>query len=417
MRRLTRLISLLVYQLSYSLGSAPSHTSLTFEIQQEYRPILHDDLRDVQSAFDISPLVAELASRTITLQARPTTVYRPRSTTALQRARLRSLQHAESELVEWDQVEVTGPDIEDKYTLAQLARISGNAYALPEAKNWYDIDPTWNNSFPFGWEDATDGFRGHVFVSPSNSTVILSIKGTTLQGPTSRKDKFNDNLLFSCCCARVDFSWIFSTVCGCYSGSWKCDRGCLSDALIQDSLFYSVGVGLINNLTSLYPSSDIWLVGHSLGGALASLLATTFGLPAVAFESPGERVAAQRLHLPMPPDGDSPVTHVYHNADPIPQGACTGVGSPCVHAGFALETRCHLGKSIVYDTVGKLGWKVDVRRHVIKDVITKVLEVEPEGGWETGEDGLELDVPIAREEVDCVDCFKWEFGDFKDGCL
>jgi len=49
-------------------------------------------------------------------------------------------------------------------------------------------------SFPFGWEDATEGFRGHVFMSSDNSTVILSIKGTTLQGPTSKKDKFNDNL-------------------------------------------------------------------------------------------------------------------------------------------------------------------------------------------------------------------------------
>ena len=56
-------------------------------------------------------------------------------------------------------------------------------------------------SFPFGWEDAADGFRGHVFTNPANTTVVLSIKGTTLQGPTSKKDKFNDNLLFSCCCA------------------------------------------------------------------------------------------------------------------------------------------------------------------------------------------------------------------------
>ena len=97
-------------------------------------------------------------------------------------------------------------------------------------------------SFPFGWEDTADGFRGHVFVSPGNNTVVLSIKGTTLQGPTSKKDKFNDNLLFSCCCARVDLSWIFSTVCDCYSNHWRCDDPCLSRALIEDSLFYNVGV-------------------------------------------------------------------------------------------------------------------------------------------------------------------------------
>lgn len=36
-------------------------------------------------------------------------------------------------------------------------------------------------SFPFGWEDDEDGFRGHLFVSEDESIVVLSIKGTTLQ--------------------------------------------------------------------------------------------------------------------------------------------------------------------------------------------------------------------------------------------
>jgi lipase ATG15 len=162
----------------------------------------------------------------------------------------------------------------------------------------------------------------------------------------------------------------------------------------------------------MYPTSTIWLVGHSLGGALASLLGTTFGLPAVAFEAPGERLAAQRLHLPLPPADplspstypSAPVTHVYHNADPIPQGACTGIGSACASAGYALETRCHLGRSIVFDTVGKLGWRVDVRKHPIREVILKVLEraLDIGDGWEIDECGKMRDVPVARYEEDCV---------------
>ena len=162
----------------------------------------------------------------------------------------------------------------------------------------------------------------------------------------------------------------------------------------------------------MYPTSDIWLVGHSLGGALASLLGTTFGLPAVAFEAPGERLAAARLHLPLPPRDPlsvsglprAPVTHVYHTADPIPQGVCTGISSPCASAGYALETRCHLGKSIVFDTVGKLGWRVDVRKHPIREVILNVVEKELDvgDGWEIDEDGTMRDVPIARYEEDCV---------------
>ena len=176
----------------------------------------------------------------------------------------------------------------------------------------------------------------------------------------------------------------------------------------------------------MYPDANIWLTGHSLGGGLASLLGTTFGFPAVAFEAPGERLAAQRLHLPLPPServpppspdppsqntnltnyasytpsfASAPVTHVYHNADPIPQGACTGLYSPCSQAGFALETRCHLGKTIVFDTVGQLGWRVDVLKHPIKEVILNVLEREvPEHGW----DGWGREVPLAMAEEDCV---------------
>lgn len=57
---------------------------------------------------------------------------------------------------------------------------------------------------------------------------------------------------------------------------------------------------------------------------------------------------------------------------------------------------------MVFDTVGKLGWKVDVRKHVIRQVITKVLEID-DVDWE---DGRAL--PVARAEDDCVvghDCF------------
>ena len=53
-----------------------------------------------------------------------------------------------------------------------------------------------------------DGFRGQVFSTEDNSTVVVSIKGTSAGilgggGPTQKKDKINDNLLFSCCCASV----------------------------------------------------------------------------------------------------------------------------------------------------------------------------------------------------------------------
>ncbi|KAK7693765.1 hypothetical protein QCA50_003337 [Cerrena zonata] len=441
MRPVITLLQLCIFANAWFAQGLLIPQDLTFTSELEYALSNHFASNDPQSIFRLTktaefthndnPKGSTFTPTYTGVRAVPTTIYRPRSVNSFLHARLRSFRHSESETIEWERVETLGPDVQDLHTLTQLARMSGNAYALPGQNNWYDVDLSWNISFPFGWEDAANGFRGHVFLSPDNSTVILSIKGTTLQGPTSKKDKFNDNLLFSCCCARVDFSWIFSTVCDCYAKHWRCDDTCLSEALIEDSLFYNVGVNLINNLTSMYPTSTIWLTGHSLGGGLASLLGTTFGFPAVAFEAPGERLAAQRLHLPLPPSepissysppsthptsytpsfASAPVTHVYHNADPIPQGACTGLYSPCSQAGFALETRCHLGKTIVFDTVGQLGWKVDVLKHPIKEVILNVLEREvPEYGW----DGWGREVPLAMSEEDCVDCYKWEFGDYKE---
>jgi len=252
-------------------------------------------------------------------------------------------------------------------------------------------------SYPFGWEPDSDGFRGHVFATPDNSTVIISIKGTSAGvfgggGPTAKKDKFNDNLLFSCCCARIDWTW--TTVCDCYRGGWKCDQTCLEDALASESLFYPIGTVRsisvscqIPPITFLFPAfvqrpylfivstsqaaftvfehsrlpcspnSNIWMVGHSLGGALSSLVGVTFGLHTVTFESPGERLAATRLHLPSPviltslicPSSTTltkkkfqpsthHVTHIYHTADPIAMGTCNGILSSCALGGYAMET-------------------------------------------------------------------------------
>ncbi|PPQ91405.1 hypothetical protein CVT25_014293 [Psilocybe cyanescens] len=494
---LTLAILLLLPSLSYGNRQLSFTSHLQLDLQDSPQILLSQEDGGAPKGYFNPSNTYPLPSSTVHLKSQPTVVYRPRSLDALHRTRLRSLQHAESELeqVLWDLVEVEGPAVEDLHTLAQLARMSGNAYALPGQKNWYEVDHAWNRSFPFGWEES-DGFRGHVFQSSDNSTIVLSIKGTTLQGPTSKLDKFNDNLLFSCCCARVDISWVFSTVCDCYAKNFRCDSQCLTDALIQDSLFYSIGVKLVDDLLMIYPGANVWLVGHSLGGSLASLLGATYGLPAVAFEAPGERLAASRLHLPLPPPMSTPplpapisprkfriphikfpfpfpthtsskpqpsipiptqpppppkapphhivTTHVYHNADPIPQGTCTGIGSPCAQAGFALETRCHLGQTIVFDTVNKLGWDVDVRKHVIREVVTKVLEGDV---WWGDDDDEEEDqdeddwiiikwgqkkkgktrhdenkkrregkrtVPKPFIEEDCVECFKWEFGDFKD---
>ncbi|KAI0288841.1 Alpha/Beta hydrolase protein [Russula brevipes] len=120
---------------------------------------------------------------------------------------------------------------------------------------------------------------------------------------------------------------------------------CLKDALIKESLFYPVGTNLYNNITFMFPDANIWVIGHSLGGSLASLVGATFGVPVVTFEPPGERMAVQRLHLPFPPSTHH-ITHVWHTAGPIAMGTCNGVLSSYAIGEYAMESRCHLGNII-----------------------------------------------------------------------
>ncbi|KAF8176581.1 alpha/beta-hydrolase [Mycena galopus ATCC 62051] len=386
---------------------ASSPPALSFELRH-----LHAVSSSAHVVFaDVPQRTGILSENSHTLQTRTISSWKPPSFALHAKARAQSMHFGQSLLQDfpWEEDEVTAPDVEDRNTLLELAKMSNNAYVDFNETGWYQLGANWSVSYPFGWEPDADGFRGHVFATPDNATVVLALKGTSAGvlgggGPTAKKDKLNDNLLFSCCCARVDWTW--TTVCGCYGGGWKCDINCVEAALIDDSLFYPVGTNLYNNLTYMYPQSDIWIIGHSLGGALASLLGATFGSPVVAFESPGEKMAAGRLHLPSPPS-TLQITHVYHTADPIAMGTCNGVLSSCALAGFAMESRCHLGASIVYDTVSNLSWSVDVRTHGIVNVIEKVL-TDP---WlPAEEEGRQ--VPEAKPQEDCVECYSWEFGDF-----
>lgn len=61
-----------------------------------------------------------------------------------------------------------------------------------------------------------------------------------------------------------------------------------------------------------------------------------------------------------------------------------------------METRCHLGKVIRYDTVTHLKWSVDVRTHSIVQIIERLLSED----W-TQEEGRV--VPEAKaDDDDCI---------------
>jgi len=303
--------------------------------------------------------------------------------------------------LDWGDEEIVAPNVTDKETVITLALMSSNAYVeIPETGDWRDVG--WNRSTSYGWNDT--GIRGQIFVSDDNSTVVISYKGTSaayLSGSgsddTVAQDRDNDNLLFSCCCARVSYMW--TTVCDCYKKSYTCDQRCLEKELMRKDRYYQAAMDVYKNVTSEYPDANLWVTGHSLGGALSSLIGRTFGVPAVSFESPGELLATRRLHLPMPPGLPSymeGIWHFGHTADPIFMGVCNGASSSCSVAGYAMETQCHSGKQCVYDVVTDKGWHVNMLNHRIHTVIDEILE------------DYNNTAPCI-ETPPCRDCFNWNY--------
>ncbi|KAF8444962.1 hypothetical protein L210DRAFT_3531534, partial [Boletus edulis BED1] len=127
-----------------------------------------------------------------------------------------SIHEAQSEPVEWIETQVLGPDVMDRHTLAQHARMAANAYQLPWKDSWYELDPTWNTnaSFPFGWDSDEKGFRDFIFRSRDN---VDKRHGTT-RFPLPKR--INSMTIYCFPAARVDISWVFSTICeGCYDWS------------------------------------------------------------------------------------------------------------------------------------------------------------------------------------------------------
>lgn len=322
--------------------------------------------------------------------------------------------------LQWEDHDIAVPDMKDRDTFISLATISLNAYVRypqdqkeKEESDWRDVDGVipdeGSEGIEFGWDDV--GLRGHVFVSEDGNTIIIGIKGTlgaTLPGggseDTATQDKVNDNLLFSCCCARVGYLW--TTVCDCYEKTYTCNQDCLERELMRKDRYYQAVLDIYNNVTAIYnpEEKNIWVTGHSLGGSLASLLGRTYGLPVVAIEAPGEMLASKRLHLPQAPGIPRYMEHIWHignTADPLYMGVCNGALSSCNVAGYAMETACHTGLQCVYDVVGEKGWRVNLLNHRIHTVIDDIIMQYNE----TAE---------CVQQPPCRDCFNWRYTSHDD---
>lgn len=300
-----------------------------------------------------------------------------------------------------------GPNITDKQTVLTFAQMTANDYIEePGTGEWHTINGRFNYSGSFGWQK--DGLRGHIYTDKTNRTVVISLKGTSpalFDGAgTTTNDKINDNLFFSCCCGQGG-SYLWRQSCDCQSATYTANLTCIVESMNDENRYYKAAIELYSNVTDIYPEANIWMTGHSLGGAMTSLVGLTFGLPVVTFEAVPEALPAARLGLPSPPGYDPRLPqsrqytgayHFGHTADPIYMGTCNGINSICTWGGYAMESACHTGQMCAYDTVGDKGWRVGLGTHKIENVISDVI--------------LKYDdVPACVVEEECFDCELWKF--------
>ena len=297
------------------------------------------------------------------------------------------------------------PAYNDPETVANFAKMTSNAYVARVFAGWRNVTD-YDLADGFGWDEP--GLRGYIFVNKAKSIVITSFKGTSIflaGGDTVSRDKDQDNKMFSCCCGRVDISWI--PVCGCYSGGYlsrsnTCSETCLKDALRSDpDSYFLQAQAIVDQLRQIYPTAKFWFTGHSLGGAVANLMAlANEGSASISFEAPGEALYARRMGLiPEKEGADSlppPIWNFGVSTDPIFMGKCNGVTSSCYHSGYALETGCHTGHDCVWEREGR----EDVGTHRIDWVIDNVILADPP-----------LPHPQCKPIRGCVDCEKWTFTD------
>lgn len=123
---------------SHDEGYALKKPQLTFELRHQ-----HAVSKGSRVVFSDIPQSRFSSPDTHGISTRQTTVYRPESPTAFHRARLRSIRQQQSEPLGWTAGDVSGPDVNDRETLLELAKMTNNAYLEPDEKGWYELGNNW----------------------------------------------------------------------------------------------------------------------------------------------------------------------------------------------------------------------------------------------------------------------------------
>lgn len=262
-----------------------------------------------------------------------------------------------------------------------------------------------------------DGVKAYVFSNQDETVNVVAFKGTTVDIIHSLEsvggmDKKNDNLFFSCCyykqvrnleCPSQEQSsnGIFGgkQICDIEDSYRNCSMECYKDSLNYEYNYYNIGKNIIDAWKSSinFENSLVIFSGHSLGGALATMMGITYNKYVVTFESPGEKHYIDLAGLKYTDENIKNIYHYGHNADIIFTGKCKGGLSLCKLGGYTIETKCHIGNVCEYDVINKLNIRESIFTHKIKYVIDNVITQ-----WNDT-------LPSCEIKKECQECLKWNY--------
>ncbi|KAH9964344.1 hypothetical protein BGW80DRAFT_1255148 [Lactifluus volemus] len=82
-------------------------------------------------------------------------------------------------VLDWEEGQVSGPDVTRRETLLLLAKMTGNSYYVPGYCKWYNLTGEWRLLACSWWEPDGDECHGYVYATKDNSSVVFTIKATT----------------------------------------------------------------------------------------------------------------------------------------------------------------------------------------------------------------------------------------------
>ena len=129
--------------------------SLRFELRHYHAVGPNDHV-----VFSDVPPSAQLTETPYIVRTHSITTYRPSSLDQFTSARSYSRQvrdrNAAANLLRWDEDEIIGPDIKNRSTVLELAKMTNNAYVEPSSSEWYKLESnwtvvSWSHLWTFSW--------------------------------------------------------------------------------------------------------------------------------------------------------------------------------------------------------------------------------------------------------------------------